>query len=124
MPDAKPHDAHRQFEEAYNSGNIDALLALYTPDARLVTEAGNVLIGHDAIRRDLLGFLSIKGRMTVETISAIRADAVALLRAQWRLGGTGPGGEPVALTGKTAEVVQQQADGRWLFLIDHPHGSE
>jgi hypothetical protein len=41
MVDTKPHDAHRQYKEAYNSGKIDSLLALYTPDARLVTESGD-----------------------------------------------------------------------------------
>ena len=56
MADTKPQDAHRQFEDAYNSGKIEPLLALYTPDARLVTESGNVVIGHDAIRGELQGF--------------------------------------------------------------------
>jgi hypothetical protein len=34
MADTKPHDAHRQFEDAYNTGKIQLLLALYTPDTR------------------------------------------------------------------------------------------
>ena len=124
MADTKPQDAHRQFEDAYNSGKIEALLALYTPDAHLVTESGNVAIGHDAIRGELQGFFAIKGRMTVETVSAVQAGNIALLRAQWCLTGTGPDGQSVAPGGKTAEVVQRQPDGRWLYLIDNPHGSE
>ena len=124
MADTKPQDAHRQFEDAYNSREIEALLALYTPDARLVTESGNVVIGHDAIRGELQEFFAIKGRMTVETVSAVPVGNIALLRAQWHLTGKGPDGQSVALGGKTAEVVQQQPDGRWLYLIDNPHGSE
>ena len=124
MADTKPQDAHRQFEDAYNSREIEALLALYTPDAHLVTESGNVVIGHDAIRGELQEFFAIKGRMTVETVSAVPVGNIALLRAQWHLTGTGPVGQSVALSGKTAEVVQQQPDGRWLYLIDNPHGSE
>ena len=124
MADTKPQDAHRQFEDAYNSREIEALLALYTPDAHLVTESGNVVIGHDAIRGELQEFFAIKGRMTVETVSAVPVGNIALLRAQWHLTGKGPDGQSVALGGKTAEVVQQQPDGRWLYLIDNPHGSE
>ena len=124
MADTKPQDTHRQFEDAYNSREIEALLALYTPDAHLVTESGNVVIGHDAIRGELQEFFAIKGRMTVETVSAVQAGNIALLRAQWHLTGKGPDGQSVALGGKTAEVVQQQPDGRWLYLIDNPHGSE
>jgi len=124
MTDFKPQDAHRHFEGAYNSGSIEALLALYTTDAHLVTESGRVVVGHDSIRGELQEFFAIKGRMTVETVSAVQAGNVALLRAQWHLTGTGPDGQSVALGGKTAEVVQRQPDGRWLYLIDNPHGSE
>jgi uncharacterized protein (TIGR02246 family) len=124
MDQLMPQDAHRQFEDAFNSGDLEALLALYTPDARLVTEAGNVVVGYDAIREELEGFFAVKGRMTVQTISAVQGGDIALLRAEWHLTGIGPDNQPVAASGKTSEVVQRQADGRWLYLIDNPHGSE
>ena len=62
--------------------------------------------------------------MTVKTVSAVQAGDIALLCAQWHLTGTGPDGQSVVLNGKTAEVVQRQPDGRWLYLIDNPYGSE
>ncbi len=124
MTDTKPQDAHKNFEDAYHSGEIDALLALYTPDARLVTEGGAVVTGHEAIRGELEGFFAIKGRMIVNTVAAVEAGDIAMLRADWSLDGTGPDGQPVSIRGKTAEVVQRQPDGRWLYLIDNPHGSE
>jgi ketosteroid isomerase-like protein len=122
MADSKPHDAHHQFEDAYNSGKIDSLLALYTPDARLVTESGSVVIGHDAIRGELQGFFSIKGRVTVETISAVQAGTIALLRAQWRLTGLATGsakwqdgrGRPAA-TGRAMALSHRQSP--WFRIV-------
>lgn len=124
MPDSRPQDAHRNFEDAFNSGDIEALLALYTIDARLVSDSGRVAIGHDAIREELVGLFAIKGRMTVQTLSAVQAGDIAMLRAEWRLDGLGPDDQPVAVSGKTSEVVLRQPDGQWLYLIDNPHGSE
>jgi uncharacterized protein (TIGR02246 family) len=124
MDKLMPQDAHRQFEEAFNSGSLEDLLALYTPDARLVADEGNIVVGHDAIREELKAFFAVKGRMTVQTLFAVQAGDIALLRAQWHLKGIGPDDQPVSASGKTSEVVQRQADGRWLYLIDNPHGSE
>lgn len=82
------------------------------------------LMPQDAIREELKAFFAVKGRMTVQTLFAVQAGDIALLRAQWHLKGIGPDDQPVSASGKTSEVVQRQADGRWLYLIDNPHGSE
>lgn len=36
-----PGDLHKSFSDAFNSGNVDALMALYEPDASLVPSAWN-----------------------------------------------------------------------------------
>ena len=37
MPATKPQDIHTLFLDAFNRGDVDALVALYEPDALLVT---------------------------------------------------------------------------------------
>jgi uncharacterized protein (TIGR02246 family) len=83
MAEFKPEDAHRQFEAAFNAGDLEALLDLYVQDARLVTEPGQVVIGRTAIREALQGLFAIKGRMTVEIVFAVQAGDIAPLRAHW-----------------------------------------
>jgi uncharacterized protein (TIGR02246 family) len=124
MTDFKPEDTHRLFEEAFNAGDPEALLALYVPHARLMPEPGQVVTGHAAIREALTAFFAIKGRMTVKTVYAVQAGDIAMMQAQWQLNGTAPDGQQVALNGKTSEVVQRQPDGRWLFLIDNPNAGQ
>jgi len=123
MNEFKPEDLHRQFEEAFNSGDLEALLALYVPDARLMAGPGQVVTGHAAIREALKPALAIKGHLKVTTVYAVQADDLAMMQAQSDLNGIAPDGQPVVLSSKTSEVVQRQPDGRWLFLIDNPNAA-
>jgi ketosteroid isomerase-like protein len=40
MPATEPEQIHGRFEQAFNAGDIEALVALYEPDAALVPAAG------------------------------------------------------------------------------------
>ena len=50
MPATEPEQMHGLFEQAFNAGDIDALMALYEPDAALVPQPGAIAEGTDAIR--------------------------------------------------------------------------
>ncbi|WP_116137121.1 YybH family protein [Trinickia diaoshuihuensis] len=124
MTEFKPEDLHRQFEEAFNSGDLEALLALYVPDARLMAQPGQIVTGHVAIREALKPALAIKGRLTVTTVYAVQAGDIAMMQAQSQLNGVAPDGQQVVLSSKTSEVAQRQHDGRWRFLIDNPNAGQ
>jgi ketosteroid isomerase-like protein len=103
------------FAEAYNSGDVEVLLALYEPDALLAPQPGERAQGTAAIRTALAALLALGGRMTSRNLYCMRAGDVALLRGEWRLGG---------MTARSAEVVRRQADGSWRYVIDHPFGDD
>lgn len=118
----KVHDPvrmHAAFAEAYNSGHLEELISLYEPDAVLVPQPGQRVTGIAAIRESLTGFLNLKGSMQIGTLSCIRSGDLALLQAKWHLSATGPDGKPFELSSRTAEVVRQQLDGSWLFVVDN-----
>lgn len=120
----KLDDAHRLFAEAFNSGDVDSIMALYEPEATLVPQPGQVVKGIHAIREALQSFLALKGRINVETKYVIRAGDIALLRAKWSLVSTGPDGKSIEMKGNSTEVVRHQPNGNWLFAIDHPFGAD
>jgi uncharacterized protein (TIGR02246 family) len=120
----KPEDMHKLFTAAFNSGNLEALMALYEPNAQLVPQPGQVTTGHEAIRQALQQFLALKGKMQVTTRYVIRRDAIALLSGQWHLKGSGPDGKSVEMGGKSVEVARRQPSGEWLLVIDHPFGAD
>jgi len=111
------------FAAAYNSGAVENLLALYEPQAVLITQAGESLIGLEAIKSELQNLLKLGGEMTSENQYAFQMENIALLRAKFVLKTTTPKGDPLEITGNTSEVVRQQSDGRWLYIIDHPFGA-
>lgn len=124
MAPSRPEDAHRLFAEAFKSGDLDSLVALYEPGARYVQQSGEILVGLEAIQEALKGLLTVKGKLTAETKYAVQAGDIALLRARWHLSGTAPDGKPVELEANSTEVVRRQPDGRWLYVIDHPFGAD
>ena len=123
MPAMNPADLDRLFSEALNSGDVEAMLALYEPNASLTPEPGTEIHGKEALRGALEGFLAMQPKMSMENKTLAQVDNIALCTANWSLSGTGPDG-PVELTGQSVEVARKRSDGSWLFLIDNPFGLE
>ncbi|MBZ5536990.1 MAG: DUF4440 domain-containing protein [Acidobacteriia bacterium] len=121
----RAEELHQQFAEAFNSGRIEPVLALYEPGATLAgSPSEQAAEGLAAIRETYEQLLDLHGQMTIETRYCLQAGEVALLSGKWRLTGNGPDGKPIDVEGQSIEVVRRQPDGRWLYLIDHPFGGD
>ena len=115
MPATTPQEIHALFVEAFNRGDIDALVALYEPNALLVTGSG-LALGHDAIRHAYRHILAHGSGMELKTAMALEsAEGLAVLHGAW----TYHLGEN-AIAALSTEVVRRQPDGSWLFVIDEP----
>ena len=125
-------DISAAFSAAYNSGRVENLLALYDPSARVVQASqttataladGEALAtGPEAVRTELARLLQLGGQMESTAQYAIEAGDVALVGAAWTLRTHDSNGEPLVLTGCSAEIVRRQPDGTWRYLVDHPFG--
>jgi len=125
MPARTPEDAHRLFMEAFNAGDVEALVALYEPQAVLCRSDGQQRAGVSAIRQAFDSFLVSKPKIRLQTKYAIRMGDLALLRAQWEMTRMDPSGQPLAPTRHSStEVVRRQPDGTWRYVIDHPFGAD
>lgn len=116
-----PHEMNATFARAFNSRKLENLLALYEPDARLrVDLSDRTFTGHAEIATALAGLLAAPGEMqSVNRYCIVHGD-IALLRAFFTLR---DGARPIA-SGSTAEIVRRQADGSWLYAIDHAAGAD
>lgn len=123
MPGRNPAEIDTLFVDALNAGDLDALIALYEPQAALMPSPGKVVNGTAAIREALAGFLAAKPSMSMSARTLAQDDDVALVSATWQLSLTGPDGKLATMSGKSVEVVRCQPDGRWLFAIDFPFGA-
>jgi uncharacterized protein (TIGR02246 family) len=120
----RPEDMHSRFAAAFNTGNVDAIMALYEPEPTLVPQPGQEVTGRDAIRQALLQFLALKGTIQITTTFTVHGPGVALTRGRWTLSGTGTDGRPIEMTGQGVEVLRKQPNGEWLLVIDHPFGAD
>lgn len=66
------------YEDAYNSKNVDAVMALYADDAIIVGEAGNVVVGKENIRAGMSSSSGEWGHMiiTSDTVRVYGATAI------------------------------------------------
>ena len=124
MPAYNPAEIHTLFRHAFNLGDVEALIALYEPNAVLVVD-GKELIGRESIRKVLESVLVCRGRMTLETRAVVESQqGLAVLHGVWVIEPpTGMGAE-IATRGLSTEVVRKQPDGTWLFVIDNPYTPE
>ncbi|MCV4235190.1 DUF4440 domain-containing protein [Virgibacillus sp. LDC1] len=120
----KPEDMNAAFADAYNSGDIDQVLALYEPDSIHVHSNGSLEIGIHSFRHTLEELLHLKGTMISTNLYCIPFENIAMMRARFTLQTTDPDGQPLVLQGHTSEIVRQQPDGSWLYIVDHPFGSD
>lgn len=123
MPAKTPQELQSLFVAAFNSGDLDAILALYEPNAALATQSGLTQVGTEKLGDSFRTIVGMKGKMAIDTAYAVETDGIALLRGAWSLESMTPAGKPVAMKGHSIEVARRQPDGSWLFVIDHPFGA-
>ena len=118
-----PEEVGQTYDRAFNNGDIETIVALYEPHARLVVQPGQVAEGHAAIREALRACFAMQPTLTRQKHQVITSGDIAFSMDQWALTGTGPDGQPIYLEGTAVEVLRQQSDGRWLYVIDNPWGA-
>lgn len=110
----------RVFIPAFNTGDVETILAQYAPDAEVLAPANPRAIGHDAIRAlvtKLSGELKAGG-VTLELNDDDKAAASGDLG--WHSGSyvVKDASGTVVDSGNYLAVMQRQADGKFLMIRD------
>lgn len=119
-----PKEVLESVVEGINSGELDSLMALYETDACFATEPGQIANSPESIRQCLRNFVDLKGKLELKVKRVLQASDLALVITEWSYEGTGPDGNPVNMAARSADVLRQQADGTWRFVIDNPWGTD
>jgi uncharacterized protein (TIGR02246 family) len=118
----KPEDWPHVFERHLNSGNLDAVIALYEPEARFVAPSGEVLVGHDHIRKVLSGMIAAQTRLHGRVVKAVTVDDIAHLSTDFEGTTIDESGKTVPIQSKAIEVLRRQRDGTWKLIVGNPNG--
>jgi uncharacterized protein (TIGR02246 family) len=118
-----PEEVDRLFTEHMAAGDLDGVVALYEPQAVLVSPEGQATTGAAAIRAALSGLAALRPRFTMTVRKTVEAgDGLAVVYNDWRFTATGRDGRPIDMTGRAVEVLRRQPDGSWRFVVDDPFG--
>jgi ketosteroid isomerase-like protein len=107
---------------AFNAGDIEGIMRTYEPGAVVLGEPDVPVSGASQLRAMFAGFIAAKAHFTFSGHEVVQADDIALHLTPWRMSGVGPDGKPVEMQGLSIAVLRRQSDGRWLMVIDDPHG--
>jgi uncharacterized protein (TIGR02246 family) len=117
MGPQSPAEWWPHFQQALLDGDLEAVLALYEPNAVFASPAGPLRHGHAELRQEFAPLAAAKADFTVEVLKFVATDDLALLHSAWRIT------RPRATSGVALEVLRRQPDGRWLLAIGEPEGA-
>ncbi|HLM09386.1 MAG TPA: SgcJ/EcaC family oxidoreductase [Thermoleophilaceae bacterium] len=123
MTTTSPEHTVERVSRLLADGDLDALVALYEPDAAFAPEPGRCVQGLDEIREALRPFVATRPRMSGAVEKVLTAGDTALVAYRWTLEGTGPDGSLIRTGGTSADVLRRRPDGSWGVLIDDPYGA-
>lgn len=115
-----PHEMNPTFARAFNTRDINSLMDLYEEDAILRIDTEVTFTGKAAITNELRKLFLLPGKMLSHNNFCIEHGNIALLRADHSI--VNADGATM-LAGSSAEVIRRQADGTWLYIIDHAMGA-
>ena len=119
-----PEEVLNSVVEGINTGDLDSLMTLYEDDACFALQPGQLAKSPESVRQSLRSFIDLKGKLDLKVKRVLQASDLALVTTEWSFSGTGPDGKLVNMAAKSADVLRQQADGTWRFVIDNPWGTD
>ena len=102
------------WDAALNAQDVDALVALYTSDTRLMPPNSEVMSGHDAVRSMFGGMIDAGMSGELTTVEVMVSGDIGYHVGIYEL----QSGDEVVDTGKFMETWRRDKDGQWRIVND------
>ena len=109
-------------DQAFNRGDVEAVLAFYEAGAVVVTEPGKTPRGKPDLRAFFEQAMASGASARQMKTFAIEADGIALFLSKWVLVTKNAEGEAIERRFTATSVLRKQSDGTWRILIDNSFG--
>jgi ketosteroid isomerase-like protein len=117
----QPEEALELASQALSDGDLEAALAQYEAQARLVTWRRPRTSAGGEVRSALTCFMALRLPLATQIMTVLRAPGLALVICERHTSGTGPEGEEIKYRGHGCAVVRAQPDGTWRIAADAWH---
>ncbi|WP_339848995.1 hypothetical protein [uncultured Nisaea sp.] len=104
-------------------GDLDGVMASYEPGASILFEPGQQVADATVARQIFSELAATKPTVHYGEHEVYVTGDIAVHLAPWGMRGTKPGCEDVTMGGLTVAILRRQPDGKWLMVLDNPHGS-
>ena len=118
-----PLEAVELLDEAFNRGDLEAILDFYEDEATIVVEPGRLATGKAELRATFEWILSsMKGIARQEKTHVIEAGDLALFTSRWTYSGATLDGASVDRESYASVVLRRHSDGGWRVVVDNSWG--
>jgi ketosteroid isomerase-like protein len=114
----RPAEAVELVSMAVSGGDLEVALAQYEAGAVLRPWSREPDGDTDGVAEALIRLIDLRLPLFVRIRAVLPADNLTLVLAERHIAGTGPGFEPIQLSGPGATVVRRQQGGSWRIVAD------
>jgi uncharacterized protein (TIGR02246 family) len=107
---------------AFQSSDIDGVLASYEQDAAVMFEPQKPVTGKDTFRMIFTQAAAIAPKYTFGGHEICVTGDIATHISPWSMTGQLPDGTMIEQSGLSVAVLRKKKDGQWLMVQDNPHG--
>lgn len=115
-------EAVKQMTSAFHAGDMAGVLAAYESNATVLFEPGVETSNKSEIEEKFGGFFQVSPNFTYGGHQAVVQGDIAVHFAPWTMTGKAPDGSEIEQSGLSVAILRKQANGKWLMVIDNPHG--
>lgn len=115
-------EAVEAMTRAFHAGDLAGVMASYEPTATVVFEPGMPVSERSAQEAQFEALFGMRPRFTYGAHEVVVAGDLATHFAPWQMRATAPDGSQVQQHGLSVAVLRRQPSGRWLMVMDSPHG--
>ena len=119
----KPEGVIPSLIERFNSGKVEAMMALYAPEAVFVANDGRTITDRNEIAAQFQRDMSLGLPLKANVRHVFVGDDTAQIVVDWSIEGKGPNGKDIHLGGSASDIVRRGADGLWRYIIDNNQGT-
>jgi uncharacterized protein (TIGR02246 family) len=124
MSKQTPLQTVHDVDEAFNRGDLEAVLDCYEDQALMVIEPGKVVQGKVELRKTFQELLKLGFKATQLKTETLTAGDIALFISRWRLDGQTAEGKEFSKEFTATTVFRKQLDGQWKAIIDNSFGPD
>jgi uncharacterized protein (TIGR02246 family) len=117
-----PLEAVELLDHAFNSGDLDAVLACYEEDAAIVASPTTTVRGRTQLRTFFETTLRSESRAKQLRTRVFEVDGIALFLSRWTLIPKDAASHATGPAFIATTILRKQPDGSWKILIDNPFG--